>query len=302
MGFVFTLKSTMTRLERTANLIGVFVPFAGALAAIVLLWNSAVDATDLAILAVGYLLVGFGVTVGFHRLLTHRAFQTFKPVEYAFAVLGTMSMQGSVLDWVADHRKHHAHTDQEGDPHSPHAGHGTGLRGLWHAHVGWLVHNHGQADWKRYAGELYEDRGMRRINRWMPQIALLGLLAPALAGFVAHGDVAGAVRGLVWGGLVRVFFLHHITWSINSICHFFGRRRFEVEDRSTNVAWLALPSLGEAWHHNHHAFPRSAKHGLRWWEIDVSAALITGMEKLGLAWKVIRITPERQAEKALTPA
>jgi stearoyl-CoA desaturase (Delta-9 desaturase) len=289
----------MTRAERVANLIGVVVPFAGLLAAVVLLWQDWVDWIDLSILAVTYLMFGAGVTVGYHRLLTHRAFQTHKPVEYAFALLGSMGLQGGVLDWVADHRKHHAHTDVEGDPHSPHVGHGSGLSGLWHAHTGWLFETHGQADWKKYAKELYEDQGMKRINRLFPLWALLSMLIPTAAGFVLHGFTAeGALRGLVWGGLVRAFFLHHVTWSINSICHFFGRRRFALDDHSTNVAWLAIPSLGEAWHHNHHAFPRSAAHGLRWYEVDPSSVIIAGLQKAGLAWNVVRIPRERQEAKA----
>jgi stearoyl-CoA desaturase (delta-9 desaturase) len=293
----------VTRAERTANLIGVVVPFVGVLVAIVLLWNRAVDAVDLAILAVLYLLSGVGVTIGFHRLLTHRAFQTYPWLERTFAVLGSLSVQGSVLDWVADHRKHHAHADREGDPHSPHVGHGSGLRGLWHAHVGWLLETQGQADWKRYAAELYEDPKMRQIGRGFPLIALLSLLIPTAIGFVAHGFTAeGALRGLIWGGLVRIFFVHHVTWSVNSVCHFFGRRRFEIEDLSTNVGWLALFSLGESWHHNHHAFPRSAYHGLRWWEVDLSGLIISAMQRVGLAWNVVRITPERQRAKALANA
>jgi len=289
----------MTRAERIANLIGVIVPFLGLLAAIVLLWQAWVDWIDLSILAGTYLMFGLGITVGFHRLLTHRSFQTHKPVEYGFAVVGSMALQGGVLDWVADHRKHHAHTDEEGDPHSPHVGHGSGLLGLWHAHTGWLFETHGQADWKKYARELYEDGGMKKINRMFPLIALSSLVIPAVLGFVLHGfTVEGALRGLVWGGLVRAFFLHHVTWSINSICHFFGRRRFAIEDHSTNVAWLAIPSLGEAWHHNHHAFPRSAAHGLRWYEVDPSSVIIAGLQKTGLAWNVVRISRERQEAKA----
>ncbi|MDQ3937003.1 MAG: fatty acid desaturase [Actinomycetota bacterium] len=288
----------MTRAQQIGNLAGVFVPFLGVIAAIVLLWNRAVDAVDLAILAGGYVLVGFGVTIGYHRLLTHGAFQTHRWVRYLFAVLGSMSLQGSVLDWVADHRKHHAHTDEEGDPHSPHVGHGSGLRGLWHAHMGWLLEHQGQADWKKYARELYEDPGMRWINRHFLHLTALSLLLPAALGCALHGwSPEGFARGLVWGGLVRAFLLHHITWSINSVCHFFGRRRFDVDDRSTNVAWLALPSLGEAWHHNHHAFPRSAEHGLRRWEVDPSALVIRALERLGLAWNVVRIAPERQRQK-----
>jgi stearoyl-CoA desaturase (delta-9 desaturase) len=288
----------VTRAERITNLVGVVLPFVGVLVAIVLLWNRAVDAVDLALLAVMYLASGMGVTVGFHRLLTHRAFQTYPWLERGFAVLGSLAVQGSVMDWVADHRKHHANADREGDPHSPHIGHGSGWRGLWHAHTGWLLETQGQADWNRYAAELYEDPRMRRIGRRFPLLVLVSVVLPTLAGFALHGFTAGgALRGYIWGGLVRVFLVHHVTWSVNSICHYFGRRRFEIEDRSTNVAWLALPSLGESWHHNHHAFPRSAYHGLRSWEFDVSGLVISVLERLGLAWNVVRIAPERQHQK-----
>jgi stearoyl-CoA desaturase (Delta-9 desaturase) len=291
----------MTRTTKLANLGAVVVPFLASLAAILLFWNSLVSATDLAILAVMYLLTAAGVTVGYHRLLTHRSFRTHKPTEYAFAMLGSMAVQGSVIAWVADHRKHHAHTDVEGDPHSPHVGHGDGvggvLRGLWHAHTGWLLSEHGRADWKKYAPDLYEDPGMRAINRRFVSLVVLGLAIPALAGYLLTGTLVGAATGLLWGGLVRVFFVHHVTWSVNSICHFLGTRRFDVEDQSTNVFWLALPSLGESWHHNHHAFPRSAVHGLRRWELDPSALVIRALERAGLAWNVVRIAPERQQAK-----
>jgi stearoyl-CoA desaturase (Delta-9 desaturase) len=298
----------MTRLEKRANMLAVVVPFVATLAAIVLLWNSAVSATDLGILAVMYLVTGLGVTVGFHRLLTHRSFQVSKPLEYTFAALGSMAVQGPVIAWVADHRKHHAHADEEGDPHSPHVGHGDGvggvLRGLWHAHAGWLLSTQGQASARRYARDLYEDRGMRTINRRFPLFVLLSLAIPALAGWAISGTLAGAATGLLWGGLVRIFLVHHVTWSVNSICHFLGTRRFETDDESTNVAWLALPSLGEAWHHNHHAFPRSASHGLRRWEhaLDPSALVIKGLEKLGLARNVVTIAPERQQQRETASA
>jgi stearoyl-CoA desaturase (Delta-9 desaturase) len=289
----------MTRVERTANLVGVVIPFVGTLVAIVMLWNRAVDLTDLIVLAVMYMVTAVGITVGFHRLLTHRAFASYPWVERTFAVLGSLSVQESVLDWVADHRKHHAHTDCEGDPHSPHVGHGSGLSGLWHAHVGWLLETQGQADWKKYAAELYEDPAMRMIGRRFPQLAVLSLLIPAVAGWALHDfTAAGALRGLVWGGLVRIFFVHHVTWSVNSVCHFFGTRRFDIDDHSTNVSWLAVVSLGESWHHNHHAFPRSAYHGLRWWEVDPSGVIIAVMQKLGLAWNVVRISPDRQRARA----
>jgi stearoyl-CoA desaturase (Delta-9 desaturase) len=291
----------MTRAGKLINLGAVVVPFAATLAAIVLLWDRLVSWHDLVLLALMYLITAGGITVGFHRLLTHRSFRTHKSTEYVFASLGSMAVQGPVIAWVADHRKHHAHTDVEGDPHSPHVGHGDGvigvLRGLWHAHTGWLLSEHGRAEWSRYAPDLTEDRGMRLINRRFVSLVVLGLALPAGAGFLITGTVAGAATGLLWGGLVRIFFVHHVTWSVNSICHFMGTRRFEVDDRSTNVFWLALPSLGESWHHNHHAFPRSAVHGLRRWELDPSALVIRVMERAGLAWNVVRIAPERQVAK-----
>ncbi len=292
----------MTRLERNVNIAAVVVPLLGVVAAAALLWNHFLGPRDLAIFAAMYALTAVGITVGFHRLLTHRAFQTHRPLRYALAVAGSMALQGPVIDWVADHRKHHTFTDEEGDPHSPHAGRGAGLRGmvsgLWHAHVGWLFSTHGQASSKRFAPDLVEDAGMRRINRSFPWIALASLGIPFLLGFaLSGGSWLAALAALVWGGLVRIFLVHHITWSINSICHFFGSRRFDTGDRSTNVFWLALPSLGEAWHHNHHAFPRSAFHGLRWYELDPSGWLILAMAKVGLAWDVVRVTPERERAK-----
>jgi stearoyl-CoA desaturase (delta-9 desaturase) len=295
----------MSRAHKLSNLIGAVIPFLAFIAAIVLLWNRIVDWSDLAVLAVMYLLAGFGVTVGFHRLLTHRSFQTFKPVEYLFATLGSMAVQGPVISWVADHRKHHAHTDEEGDPHSPHVGHGDGVKGallgLWHAHMGWLFDSHGRAEAKRYARDLVEDPGMRFISRNFLGIVFLGLALPFGLGYAIDGSLIGGLTGMLWGGFVRIFMLHHVTWSINSVCHFFGRRRFEVDDHSTNVLWLALPSMGESWHHNHHAFPRAAFHGLRWWEVDLTALVIRAMRGLGLAWNVVQITPERQAQKLRRP-
>jgi stearoyl-CoA desaturase (delta-9 desaturase) len=282
------------------NLAGVLVPFLGFIAAVVLLWGTdLVGWTDLALFAVMYVLTGYGVTLGYHRLLTHRSFQTRKGMEYALAIAGSMAVQGPVMTWVADHRKHHAHTDQEGDPHSPH-GHGGGLKGavagLWYAHMGWLF-DRAEAPPQRYAKDLYEDPGMRRIDRAFPLLALVGVLVPFGIGYAVDGTLGGALTAAVWGGLVRIFMLHHVTWSINSVCHFFGRRRFAVDDHSTNVFWLAPFSFGESWHHNHHAFPRSAMHGLRWWEVDPTAWLIRAMKRTGLAWNVVEITPERQAQK-----
>ena len=295
-----TLKS-MSRLERNANITAAILPFAAFLAAVVLLWNEAVSWRDLAIFGGMYFVTALGVTVGYHRLFTHRAFDAPRPVRYLFAVLGSMAVQGPLIDWVADHRKHHAFTDTEGDPHSPHHDHGEGfkgaLEGLWYAHMGWLFVTQGTAEKRRFAADLLEDRGMRKISRNFPWIVLLGLAIPFALGYGLSGSLAGGLTALLWGGFVRIFLVHHVTWSVNSVCHFFGRRRFDTDDFSTNVFWLALPSLGESWHHNHHAFPRSAHHGMRWWEIDVSGLIIAGMKRLGLARNVVTISPEKQAER-----
>jgi stearoyl-CoA desaturase (delta-9 desaturase) len=288
----------MSTIQRYANLGAVVVPFLALLLAIVLLWNRAVGAVELSVMAFMYIITGLGVTVGYHRMLTHKAFQSSKPVEYLWAILGSMAVQGPAIAWVADHRKHHAHTDEEGDPHSPHVGQGSGLKGLWFAHVGWLTKTQGSAEFRKYAPDLCEDKGMRWISRNFLAFVGLSLLIPFALGFVLHGfSLTGGLWVLLWAGFVRMFFLHHATWSINSVCHFFGRRRFDVEDRSTNVAWLAIPTFGESWHHNHHAFPRSARQGLGRWEIDISAMVIWTMERLGLVTNVVRIAPERQAAK-----
>jgi stearoyl-CoA desaturase (delta-9 desaturase) len=283
------------------NLTGVVLPFVGVLCALVLLWDTWVDWTSVVVMAVMYVVTVLGITLGFHRLLTHRSFQTYKPVQYTFAALGSMGVEGPVMNWVADHRKHHAHTDKEGDPHSPH-GHGAGVKGavfgLWYAHMGWLFDRSGTSEHTRYARDLYEDRGMRFIHHSFGLWVAVGILAPALLGFALSGwTLRGALEAALWGGPVRIFLLHHVTWSINSVCHFFGRRRFDVDDKSTNVAVLSLLSMGESWHHNHHAFPRSAFHGLRVWEIDPTGWVIRAMRATKLAWNVVEITPERQTEK-----
>jgi stearoyl-CoA desaturase (delta-9 desaturase) len=297
----------VTRLERNVNITAVVVPFLGVLAAATLLWSHFLGTDDVIVFAVMYSLSAVGVTVGFHRLLTHRAFQTHAFTRYVLAVFGSLSVQGPVIDWVADHRKHHTFTDEDGDPHSPHVGAGSGLagmvRGLWHAHTGWLFSTHGQASSKRFAADLLADPVMRRINRLFPLIALASLLIPFALGLaLGAGALTAGLSALLWGGLVRIFLVHHVTWSINSICHFFGARRFDTDDHSTNVFWLALPSLGEAWHHNHHAFPRSAFHGLRWYELDPSGWLILAMGRLGLAWDIVRVTPESARGRLAVPA
>jgi stearoyl-CoA desaturase (delta-9 desaturase) len=287
--------------HQVTNVAAIVIPFAAFLLAVALLWGRLVEWIDLAVLALAYLATCLGITVGFHRLLTHRSFQTYRSVRYALAVLGTLAVEGSVIKWVADHRKHHDFADEDGDPHSPH-GAGPGVRGalggLWHAHIGWLFNSVGQADRSRYAADLLKDPGMRRIDAAEKPLILASLAIPFLLGYLVKGTFTGALLTLLWGGLVRVFLLHHATFSINSICHFFGRRRFATEDRSTNVAWLSLATLGESWHNNHHAFPTSAFHGLRRGELDLGGLFIRVLERLGLAWQVVRVSPERQAQKA----
>jgi stearoyl-CoA desaturase (delta-9 desaturase) len=242
------------------------------------------------------------VTVGFHRLFTHRSFKTTPWLRFTFAVLGSAAIEGPVISWVADHRKHHAFSDKEGDPHSPHVDHGVGLRGalagLAHAHLGWLfIHTHRGAK-KRYAPDLMADPIVAFVDRTFVYWALLGLgLSFGLGVAIGHTLKAG-LTGLLWGGAVRMLLLHHVTYSINSLCHFFGSRRFNTDDESRNLMWLAPFSLGEAWHNNHHAFPTSAAHGMRRFEVDPSAWVIRILERLGLAWDVVRVTPERQAIKA----
>ena len=287
-----------------ANLIGVPLPLVGLIAAIVLLWDRAVGPLELGLLVGLYLLTALGVTLGYHRMFTHRAFESSRAFRAIVAVLGSMAVQGSVITWVADHRKHHTFTDQAGDPHSPHlAGPGFwgAVKGLWHAHVGWLFETVGTAERERFAPDLLRDRVLKVVDKLFFLWVGLSLAIPFALGWLLGGGLGAALTALLWGGFVRVFLLHHVTWSINSVCHFFGRKRFDIEDESRNVFWLAPLSMGEAWHHNHHAFPTSAFHGLSPWErvADPTGLLIALLEKLGIIWNVVRISPERQKAKAL---
>lgn len=270
------------------------------------LWNSALHWYDLVVFAAMYIPIGAGVTVGFHRLFTHRSFKTGPVVRFIFGALGSAALEGPVISWVADHRKHHRFSDQEGDPHSPHVDHHgallSPLRGLAHAHLGWTMLHTQRALKVRYAPDLMKDPVSRFIDRTMLLWVALGLVIPFGLGWLLSGTLMGGLTGLLWGGVVRIFVLHHVTFSINSLCHFFGRRDYETTDRSRNLAWLAPLSMGESWHNNHHAFPTSAAHGLRWWEFDASALIIRGLEKTGLAWDVVRISPDRLAKKAAAPA
>lgn len=277
----------MTLLERRITIAAVVVPFLAFLGAVVLLWGGAVTWRDLAILGVMYAFVGFGVTIGFHRLLTHRSFDAPTPVRMALAIFGSMSVQGAVIHWVADHRKHHTFTDEEGDPHSPHTEGGEGwrgvLRGMWHAHTGWLFDGDQRTSARRFAPDLKKDPAIRFVDRYFLLWVALGLAIPFAAGFAIGGTLTAGLTALLWGGLVRIFVLHHATWSVNSVCHMYGKRPFVTDDESRNNWVVALVSLGEGWHHNHHAFPTSAKHGLQGRQFDPSYWLIRGMAAVGLA-------------------
>jgi stearoyl-CoA desaturase (Delta-9 desaturase) len=267
-------------------------------------WNEALHWGDLLIFAILYVPTGLGITVGFHRYLTHRSFETSRPIRGLLAILGSAAIEGPVISWVADHRKHHTFSDEEGDPHSPHVGHGGGLRGtlkgLFHAHMGWLFIHTERGSKERFAPDLLKDPVIRFVDRTFLLWAVAGLAIPFGLGVAIGGTIVAGLTGLLWGGAVRVFVLHHFTYSINSLCHVFGRRRFETGDESRNLLWLSLPTFGEAWHNNHHAFPTSAVHGLRRWEPDPSGMVIWAMEKCGLIWKVVRVSPERQASRIAT--
>jgi stearoyl-CoA desaturase (delta-9 desaturase) len=270
------------------------------------LWNDLLHWSDVFVFVIMYLLTGLGVTVGFHRYLTHRSFKTGKAVRAILAILGSAAIEGPVTAWVADHRKHHAFSDKEGDPHSPHVGHEGGwkgaLKGLVHAHMGWLFIHTQRGAKKRYAPDLVKDPVISWVDRWFLAWALGGLLVAFALGYAIGGTLTAALTGLLWGGGVRMLVVHHVTYSINSLCHFFGRRRFETDDHSRNLLWLAPFSFGESWHNNHHAFPTSASHGMSRWPVDPSWLVIRAMEAVGLAWDVVRVDPTRIEKKAAATA
>jgi stearoyl-CoA desaturase (delta-9 desaturase) len=248
---------------------------------------------DVALGAVLFVVSGLGITAGFHRLFTHRAFVANRPLKIAFALAGTLAFEGSLSAWVANHRVHHARSDQPGDPHSPFASYRAdgerydhaGWRGFWHAHCLWLVRA-GGADEAANAPDILADKDLHLISTLFGPIALSGIVGPFLFGWILGGDITDGAWCAVWAGGVRILLLHHITWSINSACHLFGRRDFATGDRSSNVWWLALPSFGESWHNAHHMWPCLARHGVGRAQIDLTAALIGWCERRGWATKV----------------
>jgi len=274
----------MRFIYKATILIFVVVPLLATVFAVWLLWERAVDWSDLALLAVMYTVTLLGITIGFHRMVVHRSFRPHPVVKFTLLVFGSMAFQGPVLRWAAIHIKHHAHTDREGDPHSP-------LQGLLFAHVIWLFGDGlNQAPPQKYCRHLLKDRMIVFVNYTTVLWMGVGLAIPFLL---------GGWTGLLWGGLVRIFLTHHVMWSVNSICHTFGKREFETTDQSHNEWIVGLLCFGEGWHNNHHAFPRSAFHGLHWWQFDLSGYLIWTLERLGLVQDVYRIPPALLARRSV---
>jgi stearoyl-CoA desaturase (delta-9 desaturase) len=286
---------------RAANIFVTIAPVVVLGVGIWLAWGGALHWQDLVVMAVGYALTGLGITVGFHRLFTHRSFKTSRVLRVAFAVLGSAAVEGPLIEWVSNHRMHHRFSDRPGDPHSPHLDEAGGwrgaFRGLLHAHAGWLFNATDRAAPERYAPDLLADPAMRWVDRTFVLWVLAGLAVPFGLGVALMGTIGGGLEALLWGGAVRIMILHHATFSINSLCHFFGRRSFQTGDESRNLAWLSLLTFGEAWHNNHHAFPTSAHHGLKRRQLDPGAWLIDTLARVGLVWDVVRISPAAQNAK-----
>ncbi len=280
------------------NFLAVVVPLLGLCSIAVFLWGWGFSWTDLGLLLGMYLVTALGITVGYHRLFVHRSFETYGFVKFILGVLGSMAVEGPVLKWVAQHRRHHQHSDRPGDPHSPHL-HGRGfrsvLRGLWHAHIGW-VFQADPPDLDRYIKDLLQSRLMRVVSALTPLWIALSVLLPGLLGGIITQTWGGVWTGLIWGGLVRIFVVHHITWSVNSVCHLWGFRPYRSEDESRDNPVFGVLALGEGYHNTHHAFPTSARHGLRWWQIDISYYVIRILAWLHLAWDVKLPSKEAQAK------
>ena len=289
--------------QRRSVLVITLLPFVGFVAAIVVSWGDGLSFSSAGIALAFYYFTGLGVTIGFHRLFTHRSFIASRPLKIVLGVAGSMALQGSLIDWVAAHRRHHAYSDKEGDPHSPHLDEGEGamgvLRGLWHAHVGWLVTPE-RTDLGRWAPDLLKDRDLVWIHRHFPLMIVATFALPFALGFAVTGSVGSGVAAFLWGSLARIFLLHHVTWSINSICHFYGKRPFVSGDFSTNNWSLSVLSFGESWHNNHHAFPTSAIHGLGRGQVDASARLIRIFERLRWVRAVKVVSADQLASKVQT--
>ncbi|WP_406695596.1 acyl-CoA desaturase [Singulisphaera sp. Ch08] len=289
----------MSPAARMATFVAILGPLVGLVVAVAHSWGWGFAWVDLELLAGMYLLTALGITVGYYRLFVHRSFETNIVVKFVLAVLGSMAVQGALLKWVALHRRHHQHSDMLDDPHTPHH-QGQGLlgwiRGYWRAHIGWFFEPE-SAELSRYVPDLEKSRVLRVTSALFPLWIVLGLVIPAALGGLLTGTWVGVWTGFIWGGLVRIFLVHHVTWSVNSACHLWGRRPYRSGDESRNNAVFGILALGEGWHNTHHAFPTSARHGLRWWQIDFSYWVIRTLEAVGLAWNVKLPSKQAQAER-----
>lgn len=302
-----SLEPTDVEVSRSLRFaIGAFivVPFLAVLAAVPVAWGGWLSWVDIALLVLFWAITALGITVGYHRLFTHGSFKAARPVKIALAIMGGMAIEGSINQWVADHRKHHQNSDDFGDPHSPWR-FGTSKRavakGLLWSHMGWLFAED-QTVVREYAPDILTDKDLQRINRNFAWMVTATLLLPAIVGGLITWSWLGALTAFFWAGLIRIAFVHHVTWSINSICHVFGKRPFKTRDNSSNVAWLAIPSFGESWHNLHHADPTCARHGVLKGQLDLSAEVIRGLERMNLAYDVRWPKPERLAKKLVDPS
>jgi stearoyl-CoA desaturase (Delta-9 desaturase) len=289
-----TARARTSHVSQAVTLVAVLVPPLGLCCVMGLFWGVGFRLSDLVLGAVFYVACGLGITVGYHRYFTHRSFETTAVVKVLLAVLGAMTLQGPLTQWVTDHRKHHARSDHEGDPHSPHlSGEGVigTVKGLWHAHVGWMFSTKGMERGVDYGRDLFEDRAVRIVDRLYLVWVALSLGLPFLLGAAIGGSWARGFEAMIWAGLVRIFAFEHATFAVNSVCHTFGRRTFEARDESRNNWVVALLVFGEGWHNNHHAFPRSARHGLEHRQLDISWVVIRALESLGWARAVRLPTP-----------
>jgi stearoyl-CoA desaturase (delta-9 desaturase) len=294
---VETAHEPITPAVRLVTFLAITLPLLGVVAAPFFLWGSGFHWTDLGLLLGMYILTALGITVGFHRLFVHRSFETYTWVKFVLAVLGSMAVQGPLLKWGAMHRRHHQHSDTPDDPHSPqHQGHGVLglLRGFWHAHIGWFFMPEPRA-LDQYVKDLSASRTLRLVSYLFPLWVTLGFVIPAVLGGVITLSWAGLWTGLIWGGLIRVFLVHHVTWSVNSACHLWGFRPYRTNDESRNNVVFGILALGEGWHNTHHAFPTSPRHGLLWWQIDLSYWFIRFLALLGIAWNLKLPTKQARA-------
>jgi stearoyl-CoA desaturase (Delta-9 desaturase) len=288
----------LEKVQRRYGLAVTILPFTGFVLAAFSLWFLPLGSIEIGLLAGMYILTLLGINIGFHRYFAHNAFKTNSTMRIVFAVLGSMAAQGHIIHWVSNHRRHHQYSDRPGDPHSPHCHEQQrlgGLHGLWYAQVSWMYK--GQFPNILYAKDLLRDPMITRINKLYLVWVCLGLAIPAGLGGLLSGSAIGAFQGFLWGGLVRIFLVHHATGTINSICHAFGDRPFQTDEHSKNNIWLAIPTLGESWHNNHHAFPNSARSGLQWWQLDLGYGVIRLLEWLGLVWDVKTPTASAVAAK-----